>query len=173
MKSRSKINGRMFAGRLCNYEEVLLLYLINPYMKKIVSFSLLMSMFFLNGFGQTKEELVGTWIVTKAIQSPNTPEELKHGFDKVEKLMLNSTMEFAQDGKCRITLLEGLAKEAGGTVGTTTWAFNEIDKSILVHEGSGKNKELLLKIFVKKEGKKYYFIGDELFVRLDVKKNKK
>lgn len=142
-------------------------------MKKIVSFSLLLLVFCFNGFGQTKEELAGTWTVTKVTQSPNTPAELKHGFEKVEKIMLNSTMEFAQDGKCRISLLEGLAVEAGGTVGKTTWAFNEIDKSVLVHEGTGKNKELLLKIFIKKEGKKYYFIGDELFVRLDVKKNKK
>jgi hypothetical protein len=142
-------------------------------MKKIISFSLLLSMFFLSSFGQTKEELVGIWTVTKATQAPNIPTEIKDGFDKVEKLMLHSTMEFAQDGKCRISLLEGLAKEAGGTVGKTTWVFNEIDKSVLVHEGAGKNKELLLKIFIRKEGKKYYFIGDELFVKLEVKKNKK
>lgn len=143
-------------------------------MKKTVLFSILLSMFFLNSFAQTKEELVGTWTVTKVSLAPTAPKEFKDGYEKLVKGILNSKMEFAQDGKCNIALLELMAKESGGSLnGKTTWAYNEIDKSIIVYEGSGKNKDTLMKMYVKKEGKKYNFIADEAYLVFDVKKSKK
>lgn len=143
-------------------------------MKKTVLFSILLSMFFLNSIAQTKEELVGTWTVTKVSLAPTAPKEFKDGYDKMVKGMQNSTMEFAQDGKCNIALLELMAKEAGASLnGKTTWVYNEIDKSIVVYEGAGKNKDTLMKMYVKKVGKKYIFIGDETYLVFDVKKSKK
>ncbi|QEC42436.1 hypothetical protein [Pseudobacter ginsenosidimutans] len=143
-------------------------------MKKTVLFSILLSVFFLNSIAQTKEELVGTWTVTKVSLAPNAPKEFKEGYDKMVKGMQHSTMEFEQDGKCKIAILELMAKEAGASLnGKTSWVYNEIDKSIIVSEGSGKSKDTLMKMYVKKEGKKYMFIGDETYLVFDVKKNKK
>lgn len=143
-------------------------------MKKTVLFSILLSVFFLNSIAQAKEELVGTWTVTKVSLAPNAPKEFKEGYDKMVKGMQHSTMEFEQDGKCKIAILELMAKEAGASLnGKTSWVYNEIDKSIIVSEGSGKSKDTLMKMYVKKEGKKYMFIGDETYLVFDVKKNKK
>ncbi|WP_127130640.1 hypothetical protein [Pseudoflavitalea rhizosphaerae] len=143
-------------------------------MKKAVLFSILLSVFFLKSFAQTKEELVGTWTVTRVSLAPNAPKEFKDGYEKMVKGIVNSKMEFAQDGKCNIALLELMAKESGGALnGKTSWVYNEIDKSIIVSEGSGKNKDTLMKMYVKKEGKKYVFVGDETYLVFDVKKSKK
>lgn len=144
-----------------------------PYMKKIVLLSLLLSLFFLNGFAQSKEELTGTWTVTKVILPPAEPGDTQTGLKEVEKHFLNSTIGLAQDGKAILSVVDHLTKAEGlPPVKNTTWVYNEIDKSFLVMMMEGKQKEKMFKFYVKKEGKKWKFTDDETKLVLEVKKNK-
>lgn len=143
-------------------------------MKKAVLLSFLLSMFFLNSFAQTKEELVGTWTVSKVIPPKLKPgNEMESWMKKAETTLVNSTFQLDADGKCNLSIIDMMAKDADMKMPATTWVYNEIDKSINVFEGAGKKKESILKLYVKKDGKKYTFVADEMMVQFEVKKNKK
>lgn len=143
-------------------------------MKKIVLLSFLLCAFFLNSIAQTKEELVGTWTVSKVVPPKEIAGESDAaGMKRVVDALMNATFQLDADGKCKASMVEEMAKENGMKAPATTWVYNEIDKSINVYEGTGKKKDLMMKIYVKKDGKKYLFVTDEFPVQMEVKKNKK
>lgn len=144
-----------------------------PDMKKNVLFSLLLSFILMSGFAQSKEELTGTWTVNKVILPPAESGDTQQGLKEMEKYFLNSTIELAQDGKAIVSMINLMTRKEGvPEVKHTTWVYNEIDRSFLILEGEGKQKEKMFKFYVKKEGKKWKFIDDEMNLTLEVKKSK-
>lgn len=117
-----------------------------------------------------QQDITGTWTVTQAMIDPKISLKEKEMMELMKKSLLNSTLQFKENGKFFITF----SKEAPAfmdemkTLNNKDWKFDKDDQLILTGNKEGNYNHL--RLYVKKTDGKFLFAMSDAPIILEMVK---